>query len=101
MGTKNDWAFVYSPIPGHEKHSWTVEKRQFDVDWIFYGRGEQAQNQKRRLGKDQGLIKMPQEWVDDTCNHYCDTELLLPMDRSVKSHGELYNDVDDMCDRCA
>ena len=101
VGTKNDWAFVYSPIPGHEKHSWTVEKRQFDVDWIFYGRGEQAQNQKRRLGKDQGLIKMPQEWVDDTCNHYCDTELLLPMDRSVKSHGELYNDVDDMCDRCA
>ena len=67
----------------------------------MYGRGSLGQNQKRRLGKDQGLIEMPQEWVDDKCNHYCDTELLLPMDHSVKSHGELYNDVDDMCDRCA
>ena len=67
----------------------------------MYGRGPLGQNQKRRLGRDQGLIEMPKEYVDDKCNHYCETELLLPMDQSVKSHGELYNDVDDMCDRCA
>ena len=100
-GTKNDWSFVYSPIPNHKHHTWTVNKRQFDVDWIMYGRGVLGGNQKRRLGTNQGLIEMPKEYVDEKCNHYCDTELLLPMDHSVKSHGELYNDVDDMCDRCA
>ena len=67
----------------------------------MYGRGSLGQNQKRRLGKDQGLIKMPEEYVDEKCNDYCASELMLPMDRSVKSHEELYNDVDDMCDRCA
>ena len=100
-GTTNDWSFTYSPIPGHDLHSWIVYKKQFDVDWIMYGRGEMLKLQKRRLGKDQGLIQMPKEYVDDKCSQYCDSELLLPMDSSVKSHSELYNDVDDMCDRCA
>ncbi len=57
--------------------------------------------QKRRLDKWQGLIEMPKEYVDEKCNFYCDTEMRLPMDPAVKSHGELYNDIDDMCDRCA
>ena len=56
--------------------------------------------QKRRLGKDQGLIKMPREYVDDKCSDYCEKELILPMDPTTESHGELYNDIDDMCDRC-
>lgn len=99
--TFNDWAFTYSPIPGHAKHSWVIYKKQTDLDWIFYGRGEWLKNQKRRLGKDQGLIIMPREWVDETCSKYCEEELILPMDQSVKSHGEVYNDIDDMCDRCA
>lgn len=97
---KNDWALTYSPLPGHDLHSWTVYKKQLDVDWIEYGRGDLTRQQKRRLGQDQGLIVMPREYVDDKCSHYCDTELMLPMDPTVKSHGELYNDIDDMCDRC-
>ena len=76
-------------------------KKQTDVDWIMYGRGELLKQQKRRLGKDQGLIEMPRDWVEETCRGYCDSEMLLPMDESVRSHGELYNDIDDMCDRCA
>lgn len=99
--TFNDWAFTYSPIPGHAKHSWVIYKKQTDLDWMFYGRGEWLKNQKRRLGKDQGLIIMPREYVDETCTKYCAEELILPMDQSVKSHAEVYNDIDDMCDRCA
>lgn len=101
MYNEDDYEFTYSPLPGHDLHSWTVEKKTDDVDWIMYGRGDPRGNQqKRRLGKDQGLILMPKEYVDDKCSHYCESELLLPMDPTVKSHGELYNDVDDMCDRC-
>lgn len=99
--TFNDYAFTYSPIPGHAKHSWVIYKKQTDLDWIFYGRGEWLKNQKRRLGKDQGLIIMPREYVDETCTKCCAEELILPMDQSVKSHAEVYNDIDDMCDRCA
>lgn len=95
-----DYSFIYSPLPNHALHTWMIMKVQEDVDWIYYGRGSRSDMQKRRLGKDQGLIKMPQDWVDDTCSDYCDTQLLLPYDPTMKSHGELYNDVDDMCDRC-
>ena len=100
-GTWDDWAFSYAPIPGHKLHTWTVYKKQFDADWIAYGRGEFLRLQKRRLGVDQGLIEMPVDWVDDQCVQICDRELLLPIDRSMLNHGELYNDIDDMCDRCA
>lgn len=96
----NDYAFTYSPIPGHDLHSWTVYKKAHDVDWIMYGRGPLLNQQKRRMCQTQGMIEMPKEYVDDKCSHYCETELLLPMDPTVRSHGELYNDVDDMCDRC-
>lgn len=98
--TFNDWSFTYSPIPGHAKHSWIIYKKQTDLDWIMYGRGEMLKMQKRRLGTNQGLIIMPREFVDETCTRYCDEELVLPMDQSIKSHAEVYNDIDDMCDRC-
>lgn len=98
---RTDWAFTYSPIPGHNKHSFVIQKREYDVDWLMYGRGPSSELQKRRLGKDQGLIEMPKEYVDDKCTQFCREELMLPMDETVWSHGELYNDVDDMCDRCA
>ena len=39
--------------------------------------------------------------MDDKCARYCDEELILPMDPTKRSHEELYNDIDDMCDRCA
>lgn len=96
----NDYALTYSPLPHHDLHSWTVYKKANDIDWIMYGRGPLLNQQKRRLGEDQGMIEMPKEYVDDTCSHYCDTELLLPMDPTIRSHEELYNDIDDMCDRC-
>ncbi|KAL9137578.1 MAG: hypothetical protein Q9175_001203 [Cornicularia normoerica] len=95
-----DYAFTYSPLPGHDLHSWSIYKKQTDLDFIFFGRGGLINQQRRRLGQDQGLIKMPQEYADEKCSHYCDTELMLPMDPTMRSHGELYNDVDDMCDRC-
>ena len=97
----NDWAFTYMPLPDHDLHGWTIYKKQEDVDWILFGRGDVFNWQKRRLDKKQGMILMPKEYVDDTCSHYCDTEMLLPMDPTVKSHSELYNEIDDMCDRCA
>ena len=94
------YTFTYSPLPGHNQHSWQIFKQPTDIDWMMFGRGDYGHMQKRRLDKEQGLIKMPKEYVDDKCNFYCDTELLLPMDYAMYSHGELYNDVDDMCDRC-
>lgn len=97
---QSDYALTYSPLPNHKLHSWSIYKMQEDLDWIYYGRGPLIEQQKRRLGKDQGLIMMPKEYVDDKCSNYCDTELLLPMDPTMPSHGELYNDIDDMCDRC-
>ena len=96
----SDYALTYSPLPNHDLHSWTIQKMQMDLDWIYYGRGPLMEQQKRRLGADQGLIKMPKEYVDDKCSNYCEVELLLPMDTTVPSHGELFNDIDDMCDRC-
>ena len=75
-------------------------KKVSDIDWMFFGRGDSIHMQKRRLGKDQGLIDMPKDYVEKTCSVYCDTEMLLPMDGSMFNHAELYNDVDDMCDRC-
>ena len=96
----NDILFTYSPLPNHDLHSWVIKKMQWDVDWMYYGRGSTWNMQKRRLGQDQGLIKMPKEYVNDKCSNYCEQELLLPIDPTTESHGELYNDVDDLCDRC-
>ena len=101
MNPSTSYAFTYSPLPGHDQHSWTILKSAIDIDWIEFGRGSLNDMQKRRLDREQGLIKMPKEYVDEKCNFYCDTELLLPMDQTLTSHVELYNDIDDMCDRCA
>ena len=97
----NDYDFTYSPLPHHDLHSWSIFKKKYDVDWIIYGRGPLLNQQKRRLAKNQGLIEMPKEYADDKCSQYCDSELLLPRDPTVWSHEDLYNDIDDMCDRCA
>lgn len=86
---RNDGTFNFLPLPGHDLHSWTVLKKQMDVDWIVHGRGATCRQQKRRLGQDQGLIVMPEEYVDDTCSHYCPTELLLLVDPTMKSDGRL------------
>ena len=96
----NDYFYTYSPLPGHNKHSWAILKKLSELDYIFFGRGPTYAWQRRRLDGGQGLISMPQEHVDDKCSQYCDSELMLPRDVTVKSHEELYNDVDDMCDRC-
>lgn len=97
---KNDYALTYQPLPDHKLHSWTIYKKHMDNDWMMFGRGDLWNQQKRRLGPEQGLIMMPQEYVDDKCSHYCEKELMLPMDSTMRSHSELYNKVDDMCDRC-
>ena len=97
---QNDWVFTYAPIPGHKLHSWEIIKAQLGLDFIAYGRGLLWTQQKRRLDAGQGMINMPDEYVVERCTNYCDKELLLPMDPTVKSHEELYRDVDDMCDRC-
>lgn len=96
----NDYFYTYSPLPGHNKHSWAILKKLSELDYIFFGRGPTWAWQRRRLDRGQGLISMPQEHADDKCSQYCDSELMLPRDLTVKSHEELYNDVDDMCDRC-
>ena len=98
---KSDYSLTYSPLPGHNLHGWSIEKRHNDVDWLLFGRGGDGVMQKRRLDPKQGLIFMPKEFVEDKCSNYCETELFLPMDPTIRSHAELYNDVDDMCDRCA
>ena len=98
---QNDISFQVSPLPGHAQHSWMILKKEMDIDWMMFGRGDWGHMQKRRLGKDQGLIQMPKEYVDDKCTYYCDTEMLLPMDHTMFNHAEIYNDIDDMCDRCA
>ena len=97
----SDYFYTYSPLPGHDKHTWAILKKKMDIDYIFFGRGPTYSLQRRRLDGGQGLISMPQEYADDKCSQYCASELLLPRDVTVKSHEELYNDIDDMCDRCA
>ena len=42
---------------------------------------------------------MPEEYVDDTCSHYCFTELLLPVDPTMKSDGNCKM-ILMICDRC-
>ncbi|KAM0795713.1 hypothetical protein BDR22DRAFT_580328 [Usnea florida] len=96
----SDYFYTYSPLPGHLKHSWAILKKKAELDYIFFGRGPTYSWQRRRLDGGQGLISMPQEHADDKCSQYCASELLLPRDLTVKSHEELYNDIDDMCDRC-
>ena len=45
-------------------------------------------------------MEVPAGSAEDVCGHYCETGLLLPRDPDTRSHSELDDDVDGMCDGC-